>query len=445
MQADPQSLHRRESEQALISCLLMCTERERNEALAVAPPLAFADTRLRHIAESVSQLGDVVDLVLLADSLKPDVLQSLGGIAGLSALETGSALPVNRMRYARAVREAWLVRRCVGVMRHAAMELQGGRDSAHVTADVTRALRDICSAKGDSGSVAISPLVREELAKFQARNGRGRPVGVRTGFEALDAKLAGLQAGDFVIVAGRPSMGKTALACDIVRQSGANTLFASLEMSRDAVASRLICAEGRVDSREYLAGRLGDTATQRLVEAVDRVDRMPVRIFDKSAAVMADIERAAYDMADDDGLDLVVVDYLQLIRSDRRHDSREREVAEHSVALKALAKSLQIPVICLAQLNRQVEGRGDKRPVLSDLRESGSLEQDADIVLMLYRESYYKAGQPGGKSEVLVRKHRNGSCGTVRLVFDDQYATFRGETYSESYGCRGESPSRGGS
>ena len=265
----------------------------------------------------------------------------------------------------------------------------------------------------------------------RANNGVGM-VGLRTGFDAVDSLTGGLQNTDLIIVAARPSMGKSAFSLDLAKgvtkkNIGSVVAYFSLEMSKKQCADRLICSMARVSSTRYRLGMLTQEEWKRIDAAANELNMSNIYIDDKSSSSVFDIKAKARRIrAENSRLDLIVIDYLQLMRGASKTDSRQQEVSEISRDLKALAKDLNVPVIALSQLSRACEARQDKRPLLSDLRESGAIEQDADIVAFLYRDEYYNAPTPdtAGVAELIFRKHRHGATDTIQLAFFKDYAQF---------------------
>ena len=253
-------------------------------------------------------------------------------------------------------------------------------------------------------------------------------TGLATGFRDLDRKLAGLQAANLVIVAARPSMGKSALASNIatnVAMDGGTVAMFSLEMSREEIVQRLLCSVGRVDSMKLRTGQLGPQLWQKVVHAASRMYKAPIFIDDSGQLTVTDIRAKCRRLKRQHGLDLVIIDYLQLMSGSNR-ENRQQEIAEISRSLKNLARELDIPIVAVSQLNRGLEAREDKRPRLGDLRESGAIEQDSDVVMFIYRHEYYhpEAQDTKGLAEVIIAKHRAGSTGRVDMTFLPEFTLF---------------------
>jgi len=264
-------------------------------------------------------------------------------------------------------------------------------------------------------------------------------TGLATGFAELDKLTAGLQKGDLVIIAGRPSMGKTAFSLNIVenaaKHSKAKIAVFSLEMSKESLVMRMLTSQARLDSMKVRTGDLAESSWPKLLAAADQLAHMNVYIDDQAAQTTMDIRAKSRRLAKEvGGLDLILVDYLQLMRSSSKFQSREQEISEISRSLKALAKELNVPVVALSQLNRSLESRQNKRPMMSDLRESGAIEQDADVIAFIYREEVYDPESPDkGIAEIIVGKQRNGSTGSLRLAFLNQFVRFEDLAYDRDY------------
>ncbi len=364
-------------------------------------------------------------------------LESIGGLAYLGALAHNTPSAANIRRYAEIVRERALMRGLVQVgteITESALT-PSGRDA--------RALLDEAEAKvfniaerGARSSQGFRPL-RDPLAEVVERvdelyrSGNHDPVtGVPTGFVDLDEKTSGLQQGDLIIVAGRPSMGKTAFALNIAGHVGVDTKLPvaifSMEMSSSQLAMRLLGSHGRLNQQDLRTGRLKSDDFGRLTRAMGELSEIPIYIDESAALNPLDLRARARRLHRQyGGLGLIVVDYLQLMTASRSGENRATEISEISRSLKALAKELHVPVMALSQLNRGLEQRPNKRPVMSDLRESGAIEQDADVILFIYRDEVYNEDSPDkGVAEIIIGKQRNGPIGTVRLTFLGHYTRF---------------------
>lgn len=277
---------------------------------------------------------------------------------------------------------------------------------------------------------AIKDVVNEAFRYVEERFfSENKLIGLQTGFEALDDVLCGMQNGDLIIIAARPSMGKTSLGLSIAYNAAKihNRPVAvySLEMSESQLALRLICAEARVNMQKLRKGELNSNEFASLLRASQKLSSLPVFINDRNGISARRLRESAERLKSESGLGLVVIDYLQLLAPDRRMENRQQDIASVTGSLKAMAKELDTPVIALSQLSRNVENRQDKRPVMSDLRESGSIEQESDVIIFIYRDDYYKPDSDRkGIAEIIIAKHRNGPTGVVELAFKKEYAWF---------------------
>jgi replicative DNA helicase len=377
--------------------------------------------------------GDPIDLVTLAEHLSGQkLLQDVGGPVYLSELWDAAPTAANAVYYARIVRDKGLVRHLI----HASTEiLRDAYDQAQPANELLegaeKKIFDIAQMGVTGNYITLQAALEDAYRRIDVRAQKG-PMsvsGIATGYVDLDEKTAGLQNSELVIVAARPSVGKTAFALNLVRNMVLNeqrsAFFVSLEMSRLELAERLLCMQSRVDGHRLRKGHLSSEDMQRLIEAGEVLGEKKLRLFidDSPAQGMLRIAANARRLKMRQGLDIVFIDYLQLIEPDNKRDSRQEQVATISRRLKFLAKELEIPVIALAQVNRSSEDRQDHKPRLSDLRESGSIEQDADTVMLLHRPDA-EPGQQGETIDVIIAKQRNGPTDTVTLTFLKQYMRF---------------------
>jgi replicative DNA helicase len=381
---------------------------------------------------SLYDKGHPADLITLADWLNEQkFIEDVGGYAYLAELWDAAPTAANAEYYARIVRDKGVVRSLI----HAGTEiLRDAYDQAQPADELLetaeRKILDIAQMGITGSAVTLKQAMDEAYRRIDSRAGQGQQdvSGLPTGFVDLNALTAGFQNSELIIIAARPSVGKTSFALNIVRHIVVDTaqpvFFVSLEQSRIELAERLLCCQARVDSHKLRKGHLSGEDMQKLIEAGDEL--RPARLFidDTAGQGMLRIAANARRLKLRHGIKLVVVDYLQLIEPDNRKDSRQEQVANISRRLKFLAKELNLPVIALAQVNRSSEDRQDHRPRLSDLRESGSLEQDADTVLLLHRPELHEPGQHEGVVEVIVGKQRNGPTGEVTLTYVKQFMRF---------------------
>jgi replicative DNA helicase len=384
------------------------------------------------------------DLVTLAEWLKEQkFIEDVGGYAYLAELWDAAPTAANAEYYARIVRDKGLVRQLI----HTSTEILRDAYEQSTPADellgqAERKVFEIAQMGVIGQHITLKVALDEAFKRLDTRTSHGRPIsGLPTGYLDLDEKTAGLQNSELIIVAARPSVGKTSFALNIVRhlvvEHKVPTLFVSLEQSRIELAERLLCCQSRVDSHKLRKGHLSADDMHHLTQAAEELSQAPLYIDDTPSQGMLRIAANARRLMRK-GLKCVIIDYLQLIDPDNRRDNRQEQVANISRRLKYLARELAIPVVALAQVNRSSEDRQDHRPRLADLRESGSLEQDADTVLMLHRPEMHEPGQHEGVIEVIVAKQRNGPTGEVTLTFLKQFMRFENFAVEAPFGYGGQ-------
>ncbi|MCB9534932.1 MAG: replicative DNA helicase [Myxococcales bacterium] len=377
-----------------------------------------------------------IDLVTLATALEQGgELDAVGGIDHLMSLAEAKATAVNIEHHAHLVHDNAEVRRLVTVCTGVIEKAQSGDydDTTRLFDEAQAAVYEI-GAKQRKGSftdmpTALQSVIEKVKLAFESKSA---VTGLPTGFIDLDAKTAGLQGGDLIILAARPAMGKTAFALNLAangaRLGGKSVAVFSLEMPTTQLAARMLAGEARVDSERMRSGHLTDGDIDRLLQAVKRMNTWSVHIDDTAGVSVMELRSKCRRLASDRNipdLGLVVIDYLQLMKGRPGIRSREQEISDISRNLKSLAKELDIPVVALSQLNRGVESRPNKRPLMSDLRESGAIEQDADIIMFVYRDEYYNPDtEDQGITEIIIGKQRNGPIGTVKLKFFKEWSRF---------------------
>jgi replicative DNA helicase len=381
----------------------------------------------------LSRQGTKADLITLTDFLQAqNSLQSVGGASYLASLVDLMPTSANIDSYAKLIREKSILRELIqvgtGIVEAA---YQGGQNITEVLDQVERQVFQVAHRQMSQSTSSLREMVMLAFKSIQERFEKKSAVtGLATGFDGFDRLTSGLQKTDLVILAARPAVGKTAfalnLAMNVALREHAPTVVFSLEMSKDQLVQRLLAIEARVDGSRLRGGFLTDEDWPRLTHAASVLSEAPVYIDDTPGLSIFELRAKCRRLAKmPGGLGFVIVDYLQLMRVKGKIESREREIAEISMSLKALAKELNIPVLALSQLNRSLEARQDKRPVLSDLRESGSIEQDADLIMFLYRdEVYHPDTDSPGVAEVILAKHRHGPTGVSKLAFLKEYTRF---------------------
>ena len=425
-----------EAEQAVLGAMLLKPDAVTTAAEELSADDFYRETH-RLIFEAMMELKErtePVDLVTLTEQLKKaDKLAKIGGIPALSLIANSVPTAANVHYHARIVHEKAQLRSLI----NAATEIAG---AAYESADEVEDIMDsaekrilaVSSGKRSKDFVPLQDILLDTLEQIDLRyNNKGSITGLPTGFTELDHLTAGLQKSDLILVAARPSMGKTAftlnIAAHVVLRAKEPVAFFSLEMSKEQLVQRLLCSEGRIDSQRLRVGELEEKEWGDLIDTANRLSAAPLYIDDTPGITVMELRSKARRLKAEHGLSLIVIDYLQLMqgRTSKSGDNRQQEISEISRSLKALARELDVPVIALSQLSRSVESRQIKRPMLSDLRESGSLEQDADIVMFLYREDYYDPETENKNiTEVIIAKHRNGPVDTVDLTFLKQFTKF---------------------
>lgn len=380
------------------------------------------------------QSNKPADVITVSETLSQiNVLQDIGGLAYLGELAKNTPSAANIGAYADIVRERSLLRTLITVgtqITESAFNPEG-KASAEILDSAEQKVFDI-SEQGmrGNGPQNIRQVVAKTLDNIEKRFGDNNPItGIPSGFHDLDKLTCGLQAGDLIIIAGRPSMGKTSLAMNIAEHAAIRSqkavLVFSMEMPAESLATRMLSSLGRIDQSRLRTGRLQEEDWTRLTSAVGLLSEANLYIDESPSLTPMDLRARARRVARERNLGLIVIDYLQLMRVTSPTENRTAEISEISRSLKALAKELNVPVIALSQLNRSLEQRPNKRPVMSDLRESGAIEQDADIIAFVYRDEVYHEDSPDkGIAEIIIGKHRNGPIGILRLTFLGQYTRF---------------------
>lgn len=381
---------------------------------------------------SLYQANEPIDLLTVADALKSSSqLETIGGAHYLATLADSVPTAAHIAHYAKMIREKSVLRKLMdGAHDILKQSLEAEGDIDEVLDKAEHIIFEIASRRVTQGFFSLKEVVKSSFKSIEQLYERKELItGVTTGFKELDRLTAGLQRSDLIIVAGRPSSGKTAFALSMAAFASCNekvpSAVFSLEMSKEQLAQRLLCARAEVDSYKLRGGFLAESDWPKLTRAAGVLSEAPIFIDDSPMLTVLEMRAKARRLKKEKNLGLIVVDYLQLIRAASRSDSREREISEISRGLKALAKELNVPVVALSQLNRAVESRNDKRPQLADLRESGSLEQDADVVMIIYRDEMYNAESlDAGKAEIIIGKQRNGPIGKVMLAFRAAFTRF---------------------
>src|SRR6202044_1649939 len=387
------------------------------------------------IHEAVLELygrGEPADAVTVSDLLnKRGELTRVGGPSYLHTLIASVPTAANAGYYARIVRERAILRRLVEVgTRIVQLGYSGGGEAGELGDRAQAEVYGVTARRVSEDYLPLSDIMPGALDEIEASGSRGgNMTGVPTGFADLDSLTNGLHAGQMIVIAARPAIGKSTLALDLARSAAIKhdlpTVIFSLEMSRNEITMRLLSAESRVSLHSMRTGQMGEEDWATLARRMSEVVDAPLYIDDSPNMSMMEIRAKCRRLKQRQGLRLVIIDYLQLMSSPKRVENRQQEVSEMSRSLKLLAKELDVPVVALSQLNRSPEQRGDKKPLLSDLRESGSIEQDSDVVILLHREDFYEKESPrAGEADLIVAKHRNGPTATVTVAFQGHYSRF---------------------
>ena len=428
--------HSLEAEQSVIGSMLMD-----REAIITASEIVTADDFYQHqygvMYESMVELfneGKPVDLVTLQNRLKEkDVPPEVSSLEFVRDIITTVPTSANVKYYATIVKEKAVLRRLIRVNEEIANDCYLGRDPLEtILADTEKKIFDLLQSRSSGDFVPIRQVALNVLENIEkASKTKETVTGVPTGFIDLDYKTSGFQPSDFILIAARPSMGKTAFVLNVVDhvavKKGIPCMVFSLEMSKEQLVNRMLSMESNVDSQKLRTGTLTDSDWDAVVEGVGIIGGSKLIIDDTPGISISELRSKCRKMKLEYGLSIVIIDYLQLMSGSRKggNDNRQQEISDISRSLKALARELHAPVIALSQLSRACETRTDHRPMLSDLRESGAIEQDADVVMFLYRDDYYnKDTEHPNEAEVIIAKQRNGPIGTVNLIWKPEYTKF---------------------
>ena len=438
--------HSVEAEQAVLGGLML----DANAWDAVADIVTAGDFYRRDhrlIFEAIAEVAETrgsCDAVTVSEHLeRKGRLEEIGGLAYLGTIARDTPSASNVRAYAEIIRERSILRQLVaagGEIAAAATDSRG-RPASELVDEAERRVFEIAErgSRGKSGFIAIRDVLPQTIDRLDLLHQTpGEIRGVPSGFTQLDKKTTGFQAGDLVVIAGRPSMGKTTLAVNIAENAaiakGVPTAIFSMEMSAEQLTLRLISSLGRVNQSHLRTGNFSEEDWSRIQGAMAQLSNAPLYVDETPALTPTEVRARARRLKRERGLGLIVVDYLQLMQVSGTKENRATEISEISRSLKALAKELQVPVIALSQLNRAVEQRTDKKPVMSDLRESGAIEQDSDVILLIYREEVYDPNTTRrGVADIIIAKQRNGPVGEIQLTFLGEYTRFE-NLVAESYG-----------
>ncbi|HEY8350344.1 MAG TPA: replicative DNA helicase [Clostridia bacterium] len=435
--------HNIEAEQAVLGCMLLDSDVIPTVTELIRSSDFYREDH-REICEAIIDIVEKagpVDIITVAEQLQQrGTLEKVGGIDYLASITSAVPTTANARHYAKIVEEKSLLRKLIKASQEiAGMSYEGAEEAEFVLDKAEKTIFDIIERRSTQGFTHIKDVLLETFNRLEELYNSKSPItGVPTGFTDLDMKTAGLQNSDLILIAARPGMGKTAMALNIAQYAAVQkhvpvALF-NLEMSKDQLVNRMLCSEVMVDSHKMRTGKLDDEDWKKIARALGPLSEAPIYIDDTPGLTVMDIRAKCRRLKLEKKLGLVVIDYLQLMRGRGKTENRQQEVSEISRSLKILAKELNVPVVTMSQLSRGPESRTDHRPMLSDLRESGAIEQDADIVMFLYRDDYYNPDSDKKNiAEVIVAKHRNGSTGTVYLKWFDKYTKFANLGKDETY------------
>jgi replicative DNA helicase len=425
-----------EGERAILGGLLLDND-ALSKVMGVLSPDDFYREAHRHLFRAMMDLfnrSEPVDWITLTSELKrAGLLETVGGPAFLAELADAVPSAANILHYTDKVKEKAVLRQLIG----AATEISTRCYEDHSSVDefldeAEQIIFKVGESRIQTGFVHVQDIMKDSFSTIESLYERKENVtGVPSGFQDLDKDTAGFQRSDLIIIAGRPSMGKTSFALNVAMNaaidSGVPTAIFSLEMSKEQLGLRILCAKAKVNLKSLRTGFLSDRDWSSLTLAVGNISEAPLYIDDTPAINSLELRAKARRLKKERGLGMIIVDYLQLMRGATKSDSREKEISEISRSLKALAKELDVPVIALSQLNRKVEDRPNKRPQLADLRESGAIEQDADVIIFIYRDEVYNKSEDNpkkGEAEVIIGKQRNGPIGVAHVHFKAEYSSF---------------------
>lgn len=424
-----------EAERAVLGAILL-----NNEVLIHATELVREDDFYRSghavlykAMLSLEKRGEPIDIVTVVEELRAgNDLDKVGGASYVASLTNEVPSVAHARHYATIIRKLSTLRGLINTANDIASEgYQAGRDVEEFLDRAEKEIFQATSRQVKPSSNSLGELLKDAFAKIEELHKKKDMVtGVPSGFHELDELTAGFQPSDLIIVAGRPGMGKTSFVLNVTEhaagKSGIGVAFFSLEMSKEQLTMRMLCSESLVDSQKLRRGRIADSDWPKLTRAAGVLSESPIFIDDTPAITTLELRAKARRLYAEHNIGLIVIDYMQLMRASGKYDVREQEISEISRSLKALAKELNIPIIALSQLNRSLESRSDKRPMISDLRESGAIEQDADVVMFVYRPEIYEKekAELAGLAEIIVGKQRHGPTGTANLLFHGQHTKF---------------------
>lgn len=429
-----------EAEKALLGCMLI-DEETKMKVLETVKKDFFYNNAHRQIFSSIVALyekNEKCDLITLTNQLKKEgKLEEVGGVEYLTEIAEFVPTSAHIDEYIKIVKDKYILRSLISTATQIISEASEEPENVEDVLDKSETLIfEITQDNIEKEAYALKDLLKENLEIIEnIQDRKGFITGIPTGYIDLDRYIGGFHPSELIIIASRPGMGKTALATNIALNlaAGGNEtpiLFFSLEMSKEQLVQRMLCCEAKIDSKKLRDGTLSDSEITKLLMAAGHLEKAPIFIDDTPALSAFELRARARRLKAKENIQIIFIDYLQLMRSTKRAENRQQEITEISASLKSLARELNIPVVAISQLSRATEQRENKKPHLSDLRESGSIEQDADLVLLLFREDYYNKEDPDiqGVAEVIIAKQRNGPVGSINLTFIKEFTRFENFT-----------------
>ena len=427
------------AEKAIIGSIIKKNETF-DKANQIIKPVDFYDSRTQRIYKSIVTMFEkdikVDEISLLSQLKNENILQEVGGEEFITEITLSSFYTPNIDTYAKTVKEKALLRSLIGASEDI-MELsyRQNEDVSSILSMAEGKIFDISQSKLNEGLIKVADTLDETVQVINELSlNDGDITGVATGLSTIDLKLSGLQPAQLILLAARPAMGKTALGLTMAwnaAKEGKSVAFFSLEMSTLQLNYRLLSMVSMIDLEQVMNGRIKDDEWELLFRATKEIAQKDIYVDETPGITLSEMRSKLKRLKAELGVDLVVIDYLQLMQADGRQENRQNEIASISRGLKSLSKELNCPILSLAQLSREADKRADHKPILSDLRESGAIEQDADVVMLLYREDYYDEEENPNIAKVIVAKHRNGATGTLDLFFNKPCTTFRDLSYRE--------------
>ena len=427
------------AEKAIIGSIIKKNETF-DKANQIIKPVDFYDSRTQRIYKSIVTMFEkdikVDEISLLSQLKNENILQEVGGEEFITEITLSSFYTPNIDTYAKTVKEKALLRSLIGASEDI-MEIsyRQNEDVSSILSMAEGKIFDISQSKLNEGLIKVADTLDETVQVINELSlNDGDITGVATGLSTIDLKLSGLQPAQLILLAARPAMGKTALGLTMAwnaAREGKSVAFFSLEMSTLQLNYRLLSMVSMIDLEQVMNGRIKDDEWELLFRATKEIAQKDIYVDETPGITLSEMRSKLKRLKAEVGVDLVVIDYLQLMQADGRQENRQNEIASISRGLKSLSKELNCPILSLAQLSREADKRADHKPILSDLRESGAIEQDADVVMLLYREDYYDEEENPNIAKVIVAKHRNGATGTLDLFFNKPCTTFRDLSYRE--------------